>query len=256
MEVASPANGANYAPGAVVNASWECDSGDNFGSVPQIGACKGTKASGEAIDTSKGLHTFTLSAYTRVEGEEKLVSSTITYSALEAPTVTKLKPTSGPNGGGTKVTITGTNLEDVTAVHFGATAATSFKVNSATSITAASPAGAVGAVDVTVTTGGGTSARSKADLFKFAPTVTGVSPAEGPAAGGTKVTITGTGFAAAAGATLLKFGTAKATGVSCSSSTSCEATAPPHAAGIVEVKATVNKVASAKNAPADEFAYH
>ena len=30
---------------------------------------------------------------------------------------------------------------------------------------------------------------------------------------------------------------------------------PPHAAGTVDVKATVNKAASAKNAPADQFTY-
>jgi hypothetical protein len=256
IEITSPASGANYAPGAVVNASWECLTGPTVNGVPQIGTCKGTKASGEAIDTSKGVHTFTISARTRVEGEEEPISSTITYTALEAPTVTKVKPASGPNGGGTLVTITGTNFEDVTAVHFGALHAQKFKVNSATSLTAVSPAGSVGAVDITVTTGGGTSALSKADLFKFAPTVNGVSPNEGPAAGGTKVTISGTGFATAPGATVIRFATTKATAVSCSSSTSCEATAPAHAAGTVDVKVTVNKVTSAKSAPADQFTYH
>lgn len=74
-----------------------------------------------------------------------------------APTVTALSPASGAAGGGTSVTLTGTNLTGATAVNFGTAAASAFTVNSATSITATAPAGA-GTVDVTVTTAGGTSA--------------------------------------------------------------------------------------------------
>ena len=53
-----------------------------------------------------------------------------------APTVTGLTPTSGPAIGGTSVTITGTGFSGVSAVKFGTKAATSFVVNSPTSITA------------------------------------------------------------------------------------------------------------------------
>ena len=107
--------------------------------------------------------------------------------------------------GGTTVTITGTVFTGATAVMFGSTAATSYVVNSATSITAVSPAGSAGTVDVTVTTPGGTSAISAADKFTYLaiPTVTGITPAAGPVAGGTTVTVTGTGFT---GATVVKFG--------------------------------------------------
>jgi hypothetical protein len=54
------------------------------------------------------------------------------------------------------VTITGTNLTGATAVKFGGAAATSYTVNSATQVTATTPAHAAGAVDVAVTTPGGT----------------------------------------------------------------------------------------------------
>jgi hypothetical protein len=47
---------------------------------------------------------------------------------------------------------------------------------------------------VTVTTTWGTSPTSLADRFKFAPTVTGLTPATGSSAGGSSVTVTGTGF--------------------------------------------------------------
>jgi hypothetical protein len=254
MEITSPASGANYAPGSVVTASWECLSGTSFEGSPQMGGCTGTKAPGEALDTSKGVHTFTLSALTRFNGEEKPLTSTITYTALEAPTVTKVNPGSGPVGGGKIVTITGTNFEDVTAVHFGGVAATGYKVESATKIKVTAPAAAAGLVPVTVTTGGGTSALVKADGFTYTPTITSVSPKEGPAGGGTVVTIEGSGFATTKGATGFKFGTAKATNVECTVSTSCTATAPAHASGTVDVRATVNKATSPK-VLGDRFTY-
>ena len=63
------------------------------------------------------------------------------FTTSAPPTVTSLSPTSGPTGGGTSVTITGTSFTGATAVTFGATAATGFTVNSATQITATAPAG-------------------------------------------------------------------------------------------------------------------
>jgi len=72
----------------------------------------------------------------------------------------------GPVAGGTSVTITGANLLEAGAVRFGAAAA-SFTVDSSRSITAVSPPGRRGNVDVTVTTPYGTSAISGRDHFRF-----------------------------------------------------------------------------------------
>jgi hypothetical protein len=83
-----------------------------------------------------------------------------------APTVTGVSPGSGSPSGGTAVTITGTNLLGASAVTFGPNAASSFTVNSATSISAVSPPGS-GTVDVRVTTQSGTSATSSADHFAY-----------------------------------------------------------------------------------------
>ena len=68
-----------------------------------------------------------------------------------------------------------------------------------------------------------------------APTVSGISPTSGTTAGGTGVTITGTGFLAGANVT---FGGTTATGVTVVSSTSITATTPAHAAGAVNVVVT------------------
>jgi IPT/TIG domain len=179
-----------------------------------------------------------------------------TGTTLVTPTVTKLAPKAGLAAGGTSVTVTGTGFIGASAVHFGATPATSFKVNSSTSITAVSPAGTSGSVDVTVTVPGGTSATSSADLFKYKPpTITAVSPNTGPKAGGTPVTISGSGFALGA-ATTFKFATGIATSVNCSSTSSCTAVSPPRTkAGVVDVKATANGFSSPKSVPADQFTY-
>ena len=62
-------------------------------------------------------------------------------------------------------------------VAFGSTPATSVTLTSPTTLIATSPAG-TGAVDVTVTTAGGVSATSAADLFTYSsvPTVTAIAP--------------------------------------------------------------------------------
>jgi alpha-tubulin suppressor-like RCC1 family protein len=176
------------------------------------------------------------------------------YTYEQPPAITKLSVKSGPVAGGTSVTITGTAFSGASGVSFGGTSA-SFTVNSATSITASSPAGVAGIANVTVTTPGGTSAISTKDRFSYTPTVEALAPSNGPAAGGVSVTVTGTGFATATGATSFKFGTAKASAVACSSSTSCTAVAPAGTAGTVNVTATVSKASSPVNAPADDFTY-
>jgi len=83
------------------------------------------------------------------------------------PTVTGVSPTSGPASGGTAVTITGTGFEGTEEVKFGTVAAKEVKVSSSTTIVAEAPPGAVGKVDVTVTTAAGTSPTGKHDRFKY-----------------------------------------------------------------------------------------
>ncbi len=160
------------------------------------------------------------------------------YVAVPPPTVTAVSPNHGSAAGGTSITITGTNFTGASAVTIGGSAAQFVNVVSATSITAVIPAHAAGVVDLTVTTPAGTSATSAADQFTYvaAPAVTTVSPATGPPAGGTTVTITGTGFT---GATSVTIGGSPATGITVNGSgTSITAITPAHVAGIVDVVVT------------------
>ena len=183
-------------------------------------------------------------------------SVTVTSSGPTLPAVTSISPSTGPTAGGTSVTITGTGLTSATDVSFGATSAFgSCSANTATSITCNSPAGSAGAVDVTVTTGNGTSpVNAPADQFTYvaAPTVTGVSPVSGPTAGGTSVTITGTNLTAASG---VQFGTNAGTSCGSNTATSITCTSPAGSAGVVDVKVTTAGGTSATNAPSDHFTY-
>jgi len=170
------------------------------------------------------------------------------FTYVAAPTVTGLSPKAGPAAGGTMVTITGTGFTGASAVDFGTTLATSFSIVSATSITATSPAGS-GTVDVTVTTVGGKSATTPADQFSYAPTVSAISPTAGPFAGGTLVTITGTGFI---GVTAVDFGTTSAPIVTVSA-TSITATSPA-GTGVVDVTVATT-AGTSPTTPADLFTY-
>ena len=157
-----------------------------------------------------------------------------------APVVTAISPASGTTAGGTVVTVTGSNFTGATKVAFGGTAGTALTVVSATQLKITSPAKAAGAVDVQVTTPGGTSAAVTADKYTYvapppAPVVTAISPASGTTAGGTVVTVTGSNFT---GATKVAFGGTAGTALTVVSATQLKITSPAKAAGAVDVQVT------------------
>ncbi|MBE0610789.1 MAG: IPT/TIG domain-containing protein, partial [Dehalococcoidia bacterium] len=167
------------------------------------------------------------------------------YTYLDVPVVSSLTPTTGPIAGGNNVTITGLSLTGALVVTFGGTS-TAFVVTGDTSITATAPAHAAGTVDVLVTTAQGTSANTAADDYTYGdlPVVTSLSPTTGPIAGGTVVTITGTGFT---GATSVTFGGTAAV-ITAVTATTITVTAPAHTAGTVDVLVTTPSGTSANTA--------
>jgi hypothetical protein len=103
---------------------------------------------------------------------------------------------------------------------------TSDSVNSATQITAVSPAQAAGSHYIVVSGPGGTSPTVAAAIFTYkaaAPAITAIAPSSGPPAGGTSVTITGSGFTAA---TKVAFGAVAATSFNVVSDTKITAVSP------------------------------
>ena len=194
--------------------------------------------------------TFTTPAHAAGEVEVTVTSPTgttdplvFTYGAPPAlaPTATDLDPDNGPAAGGTPVTITGTNFdEDSTVSIDGVTVIPTDVDPLGTSLTFVTPPHAAGDVPVTVTTAVGTTA---ALTFTYdpappvQPTATGISPDSGPTAGGTPVTITGTGFIT--GSTVSIDGGPAITPTSIATNgRSLTFTTPAHGAGAVEVTVT------------------
>jgi hypothetical protein len=81
-----------------------------------------------------------------------------------------------------------------------------------------------------------------------APIVTDGKPSRGSHRGGSLVTIGGTGFAKARGATTISFGRIRAPHVNCPSSTRCTLRTPPSHRGAVTVTVTVGGLASRRSA--------
>ena len=186
-------------------------------------------------------------------GGPSAMSSTMITVPFGTPIITGLNPNSGSICGGTSVTINGMNFSDAIAVLFGSTLTSSFIVNSDTSITAVSPPGTTGIVDVRVITPGGESVITPADQFTYlAPTVTGIQPNSGPTCGGTSVTITGTNFSCA---TAVLFGSTFASSFTINSDTSITAVSPPETPGTVDIRVMASGGIS-EITPADQFTYH
>jgi hypothetical protein len=76
IEIDTPANGAVYPPGKAVDASWSCA----YSPSTTLGAsnCTGTDASGSRINTTPGVHTFTVHGIAGTG--QQTISATVTYT--------------------------------------------------------------------------------------------------------------------------------------------------------------------------------
>ncbi|QEE60478.1 choice-of-anchor G family protein [Salinibacterium sp. dk2585] len=154
-----------------------------------------------------------------------------TYVAPGAPAVTGITPDRGPETGGTPVTISGTDLAEVTAVTFNGVPATDVDVVSDTEVTAVSPAGTPGDAGVVLTNDVGAS--GPLDFEYFAVTsVDTVTPGTGPEDGGNVVTIIGDCFT---GATDVTFAGVSSPDFEVVSDTTITAEVPAGAPGVVDV---------------------
>ena len=111
----------------------------------------------------------------------------MTYTYNAAPTVTALSPNNGPVAGGTGHGDRYRVRPASTTVDFGSNAGTGVTASVPPASRSTVPAG-TGSVSVSVsTTGGGTSTPNGTTYtYNATPTVTAVSPNNGPAAGGTR----------------------------------------------------------------------
>jgi hypothetical protein len=111
--------------------------------------------------------TGTVDVVVRTKGGKSAKSSKARFSYVNSrPQVTGVSPNTGPDTGGTVVTVTGSGFAGVTAVTFEGTPGTSVQVISPDRLTVVSPEHAPGLVNVQVPTAAGTSP-AKTDLFRF-----------------------------------------------------------------------------------------
>ena len=174
---------------------------------------------------------------TNPDGQSATRTGGFTYTAAaSAPTLTSVSPTSGPLAGGTTITLTGGNFVSGATVRVGGTAATNVAFVSATQLTARTPAGTAGARDVQVTNPDGQSA-TRTGGFTYAsantPIITSVTPASGPIAGGTLITVRGVSFTSRN--MTLRIGGVAATNVVSTNNTTLTAVTPAGTAGARDI---------------------
>ena len=225
----------------------------DFGTYPASNFLVNSDSQITAISPEEDLGTVDVTVTTAGGTSVTSVDDEFTY-VVPPPLVSRISPWSGPVSGDTTVTIIGSDLTGATAVDFGSDAASSFVVNGDSQITATSPDGSSGTVDVTVTTVGGTSVTSSADHFTYVtlPTVSRVLPRSGSVSGGTTVTITGSNLT---GATAVDFDTYPATNFVVNSDSQITAVSPEDSqGGIVDVTVTTAGGTSVTSS-ADQFTY-
>jgi hypothetical protein len=175
--------------------------------------------------TSLGSEVLAETSCTSPTGPDAAPSSALTIA-----------PNSGPDTGGTATTITGSGFTGATGVSFDGVAGTSFSVVDDTTITVTTPPGVVGPADVVVIDSGGDGALPAGFTYTAAgagaSAPTEISPASGPAAGSTPVTIRGAGFMRAAGVT---FDGAAGTSFAVVDDTTITVTTPSGAVGPADV---------------------
>ncbi len=193
------------------------------------------------------------------------------FTYVNPPSVDHVTPSFGSTAGGTTVTISCNSCTYYASglqIKFGSISAQSATFVDNTHVQAVSPAQFAQTVDVKVTDAGGTSAVNSGDQFSYIapqPDVSVVSPATGPASGGTSVTITGTALTGADQPSVgsVKFGGTPATSYTVDSDNQITAIAPA-GAGTVNVvvttaggsnNTTVDNQGCPNGVPCDEYTY-
>lgn len=155
-------------------------------------------------------------------------SVVITYT-FNAPTLTSITPAVGARAGGETVTLTGTGFRAGATVTIGGVSAPVTAISpDGTQITATTPAGGSASANVVVTNSDAQSATLAGGFSYSPPTISSINPTSGPTAGGTTVTLSGTGFIAPVTVTV---GGASATNVTVLDDTSVSFDTPAGSAG-------------------------
>ena len=129
---------------------------------------------------------------TNPDGQKGILSGGYTYDPT--PILEAIEPDEGPLSGGTEIIITGKNFIEGVVVEVGAARVQPDSL-SPTALRLKTPPGTAGPKTVRVVNPDGQAAPLEGTFtYNPAPTISSVSPNAGPLEGGTRITITGTGF--------------------------------------------------------------
>lgn len=175
--------------------------GTNF-QTPMTVTIGGVSCLGVSVTTATSL---TCSTPAHTPGAKDIIvtdqysqSATITagYNYKAVPQFAAVSPSEGPMAGGQLITITGSNFQSPMTVTVGGSLCTASTVTNPTELTCTTPASATsGAKDIVITDQYAQSVtQATAYSYKLAPTVSAITPGEGPLAGTQAVTISGANF--------------------------------------------------------------
>ncbi|HEV7871866.1 MAG TPA: IPT/TIG domain-containing protein [Modestobacter sp.] len=151
--------------------------------------------------------------------------SPVDFRYVRPPTVSRLTPATGSDGGGSVVTLVGTDLGETSEVMFGSVRAAVVTVSGERVIAVAPAQGGPGPVDVRLTTPGGTNSAGPAGSFTYTntPVVNSLTPPSGRTDAGTAVVLRGLHLG---DVTQVSFGGAAGTGLAVVSDTELRVTTP------------------------------
>ncbi len=219
-----------------------CSGGDGLAVVTSTDTQNGTLAADVGPLTESPADSGTYS--TTIPPQYPSHGAASVYPLISCSTPSALVPGSGPSEGGNIVQIFGQGFTGATVVDFGTSPAPSFRVVSDTEIDAVAPPG-TGTASITVTLPSGTVGPSSLASYVYT-SLTSLSPASGPAAGGTAVTITGSGLSNVAA---VYFGDVAATSVTVVSDTEVQVASPPGAGDVPVSVLSTDGGASAGDGP-------
>jgi hypothetical protein len=211
VTVASPSDGAAIAAGAPLAVVVAAD--DGLGQIASLGVMVSTSAGLIAVPAcpvtggSSAACTFTVTAPAPVSDTDALTVDAVAtdevgltgerrvvLALVRAPVPTGISPAKGSTLGGTVVTLSGADfVAGATSVSFDAQPA-SIQTVTPTTLTLLTPPHAAGQAVVTVTSAGASATLAGTFTFVAPPTVRGIDPTSGPAAGYVPITIVGESF--------------------------------------------------------------
>jgi hypothetical protein len=177
-------SGTNFVNGGSVTIGGTACTGVTFVSSTSLTCLAPSGVAGSSVNV----------VVTNPDGQTVTLSSGYTYR--NAPTITSVSPSNGHFSGGTNVTITGTGFYTGTVIRFASYHCNSPVVVSATTITCTTSAAPTGNYTATAINADGQSGTSASTVYSYrsSPMISNITPNSSALAGGTMITVNGSGF--------------------------------------------------------------